>query len=163
MEINLLNLRNSINKAYLKVKPNRTQIETFKKNITNLFDQVKESETEEFHKNIISEFLKNTYYSPTHYINTKGRYDLVIHNGKDSGSSVGVIFETKKPGNKAEMPACDNVNSKAFHELILYYLRERITNKNIEIKYLVATNIFEWFIFNANDFEKLVAGDKNPA
>jgi len=58
MEIDLLNLRNSINKAYLKVKLNRTQIETFKKNITNLFNQIKESESEEFHKNIISDFLK---------------------------------------------------------------------------------------------------------
>jgi len=160
MEINLLNLRNSINKAYLKVKPNRTQIETFKKNITNLFDQIKESESEEFHKNIISEFLKNTYYSPNNYINTKGRSDLVIHNGKDSNSTVGVLFEVKKPSNKSEMPTCKNINTKAFHELILYYLRERITNKNIEIKYLVITNIFEWFIFNANDFEKLFSSDK---
>jgi adenine-specific DNA-methyltransferase len=108
MEINLLNLRSSINKAYLKIKPNRVQIETFKKNITNLFDQIKESESEEFHKNIISGFLQNTYNSPAHYINTKGRYDLVIHNGKDSGSSVGVIFETKKPSNKTKMQTCDN-------------------------------------------------------
>ncbi len=92
MEINLLNLRDSINKAYLKVKPNRTQFETFKKNITNLCDQIKESESEEFHKNIISEFLKNTYYSPNNYINTKGRSDLVIHNGKGSNSAVGVLF-----------------------------------------------------------------------
>jgi adenine-specific DNA-methyltransferase len=161
MQINPLTLRNSINKAYLKVKPNRTQIETFKKNITNLFDQIKESESEEFHKNVISEFLKNAYYSPLNYINTKGRYDLVIHNGKDSGSTVGVIFETKKPGNKTEMPTVENINSKAFQELILYYLRERITNKNIEVKYLVATNVFEWFIFNANDFEKLFYSDKN--
>ena len=84
MQINLTSLRNSINKAYLKVKPNRTQIETFKMNIINLFDQIKEFESEEFHKNIISEFLKNTYYSPNYYINTKGRADLVIHNGKDS-------------------------------------------------------------------------------
>src|SRR5664279_2521174 len=112
MKLDILNLRNSINKAYLKVKPNRTQIETFKKNISNLFDQIKETESEEFHKNIISEFLKNTYYSPSNYINTKGRYDLVIHNGKNSGSTVGVIFETKKPGNKAEMLTCENINSK---------------------------------------------------
>lgn len=161
MEINPLNLRNSINKAYLKVKPNRTRIETFKKNITYLFDQIKESESEEFHKNIISEFLKNTYYSPHNYINTKGRYDLVIHNGKDSNSTVGVLLEAKKPGNKPEMPMCENINTKAFHELILYYLRERITNKNIEVKHLVITNIFEWFIFNAGDFEKLFAGDKS--
>ena len=160
MEINLLNLRNSINKAYLKVKPNRTQIETFKKNITNLFDQIKESESEEFHKNIISEFLKNTYYSPTHYINTKSRYDLVIHNGRDSGSKVGVIFETKNPRNNSEMPTPGNINSKAFHELILYYLRERISHKNLEVKHLVITNIFEWYIFNSNDFEKHFASDK---
>ncbi|NLT51325.1 MAG: class I SAM-dependent DNA methyltransferase [Ignavibacteria bacterium] len=161
MEINLLNLRKSINKAYLKVKPNRAHIETFKKNISNLFYQIKESESEEFHKNVISEFLKNTYYSPTNYINTKGRSDLVIHNGKDSNSTVGVLFEVKKPGNKSEMPTCKDINTKAFHELILYYLRERITNKNIEIKYLVITNIFEWYIFNANDFEKLFSSDKN--
>ena len=161
MEINLLNLRNSINKAYLKVKPNRTQIETFKKNITNLFDQIKESESEEFHKNIISEFLKNTYYSPNNYINTKGRSDLVIHNGKDSKSTIGVLFEAKKPSNKSEMPMCENINTKAFHELILYYLRERISNKNIEVKHLVITNIFEWFIFNASDFERLFANDKS--
>jgi hypothetical protein len=62
MEVNALNIRKSLNKAYLKVKPNRTQIETFKKNIINLFDRIDESESEEFHKNIISEFLRNTYY-----------------------------------------------------------------------------------------------------
>lgn len=107
MLLNLQSPRESLNKAYLKVKPNRTQIETFKRNITNLFDQIKASESEEFHKNIISEFLKNTYYSPNNYINTKGRSDLVIHNGKDSNSTVGVLFETKKPNNKSEMPTCE--------------------------------------------------------
>jgi hypothetical protein len=135
MQTALLSLRKSLNKSYLKVKPNRTQIEAFKKNITNLFDQIKESESEEFHKNIISEFLKNTYYSPNNYINTKGRSDLVIHNGKDSKSTVGVLFEVKKPNNKSEMPTCENLNTKAFHELILYYLRERILDKNFEVKH----------------------------
>src|SRR4030065_1182698 len=116
MEINLLNLRNSINKAFLKVKPNRTQIETFKKNIATLFNQIKESESEEFHKNIISEFLKNTYYSPNNYINTKGRSDLVIHTGKDTNTPVGVLFEIKKPGNKSDMSSATGINTKAFHE-----------------------------------------------
>ena len=49
---------------------------------------------------------------------------------------------------------------QAFHELILYYLRERITNHNLEIKHLVATNIYEWYIFDAGLFEKLFAHDK---
>ena len=161
MEVNLLSLRKSINKAYLKVKPERSQIETFKKNIISLYDKINESESEEFHKNIISEFLKNTYYSPSHYINTKGRADLVIHNGKDTTTPVGVIFETKKPGNKPEMPTMTNLNTRAFHELILYFMRERIKDNNLEVKNLIITNIFEWFIFNANDFERLFASDKN--
>jgi hypothetical protein len=55
MKVNILNIRKSINKAYLKVKPNRTQIETFKKNIVSLFDRIDESESEEFHKKIISD------------------------------------------------------------------------------------------------------------
>jgi hypothetical protein len=163
MEITTLDIRKSLNKAYLKVKPNRTQIETFKKNIINLFDRIDESESEEFHKNIISEFLKNTYYTPGHYINTKGRADLVIHTGKDTSTPVGVLFETKKPGNISEMPTPGNLKSKAFYELILYYMRERVKGKNISVKYLVITNIYEWFIFSSSDFERLFAGSKELA
>ncbi|HYX06078.1 MAG TPA: Eco57I restriction-modification methylase domain-containing protein, partial [Bacteroidales bacterium] len=160
MKSNIINIRKSINKAFLKVKPNRSQIENFKHNILNLYDQINESESEEYHKNIISKFLADTYYSPDHYINTKGRTDLVIHNGKDSASTVGVLIETKKPSNKAEMPTKDNLNAKALQELILYYLRERIFGKNIEVKHLIVTNIYEWFIFNANDFDRLFAQNK---
>ena len=94
MQLSPLTLRKSVNKAYLKVKPNRSQIETFKKNILNLYDQINESESEEFHKNIISEFLKNTWYSPYHYINTKGRADLVIHTSKDTSTPVAQLYET---------------------------------------------------------------------
>jgi adenine-specific DNA-methyltransferase len=160
MKLNPTSLRKSINKAYLKVKPNRTQIETFKTNILEMFDRINENESEEFHKNILSTFLKNTWYDPNHYINTKGRNDLVIHNGKDTRSPVGVLMEAKKPSQKTEMPTINNLNSKAFQELMLYYLRERITGKNLEIKYLIATNLYEWFIFNATEFERLFAGNK---
>jgi hypothetical protein len=45
--------------------------------------------------------------------------------------------------------------------LILYYMRERIKEKNISVKYLVITNIYEWFIYSSADFEKLFAGSKN--
>ncbi|ELS45203.1 hypothetical protein C789_5023 [Microcystis aeruginosa FACHB-905 = DIANCHI905] len=50
------------------------------------------------------------YYSPQHFINTKGRNDLVIHNGKESRDSVGVILEVKKPSNKSEMLRRDKLN-----------------------------------------------------
>jgi len=160
MKLNILNIRKSINKAFLKVKPNRSQIELFKKNLINLFEQIDESESEEFHKNIIRSFLRDTYYSPEYYVNTKGRTDLVIHNGKDSSITVGVLIEAKKPTNKSQMPTRDNINSTALHELILYYLRERISVKNIEIKHLIITNIYEWFIFNSTDFDRQFAQNK---
>ena len=157
--------RESLNKAFLKINPFRNDIETFKKHLNNLIAKINESESEEFHKNLIADFLKNTYYSSNHFINTKGRNDLVIHNGQDPKTSVGVILEVKKlevkkPTNKSEMFKVDNLNTKAFQELVLYFLRERLTEKNLELKYLIETNIYEWFIFDAQDFDKFFQENK---
>src|SRR5690554_932770 len=171
MKINRLKPRKALNKAFLKVKPHRAEIESFKTNLKQLLDRINEAESEEFHKNLVIDFLKKTYYDPNHYINTKGRNDLVIHNDNTAQSSVGVILEAKKPTNRAEMVrafATDDtpeqriakLNVKAFQELVLYYLRERITNKNLEVKHLVITNIYEWFIFDANTFDRLFAQNK---
>src|SRR5690554_4515096 len=148
MELQILKPRKALNKAFLKVKPNRAEIESFKTNLFQLLDRTNDTESEEFHKNLVIDFLKNTYYKPNHYINTKGRNDLVIHNDNNSNSSVGVLIETKKPTNRAEMvqpyvagdtpeQMLAKLNKKALHELVLYYLRERITHKNLEVKHLV--------------------------
>lgn len=164
--------RKALNKAFLKVKPNRTEIESFKTNLIQLLARTNDTESEEFHKNLVIDFLKKTYYEPNHFINTKGRNDLVIHNGNNAGSSVGIIIEAKKPTNKTEMiksiavgdspkQMISKLNTKAFQELVLYYLRERITHKNLEVKYLIATNINEWFIFDATLFDRLFAQNKN--
>ena len=153
--------RKALNKAFLKVKPNRTEIEGFKTNLITLLDRTNDTESEEFHKNLVSDFLKDTYYKQNHFINTKGRNDLVIHNGQNANSTVGVILEAKKPTNKTEMISTKKLNAKAFQELVLYYLRERITHKNLEVKHLVATNINEWFIFDATLFDRLFAQNKN--
>ena len=157
----LLSPRKALNVAFLRVKPLRLHIESFKENLIKLLDQINVAESEEFHKNIVSKFLDNTYYSPNHYLNTKGRNDLVIHNSKEAKSSVGVIIEAKSPTNKAEFPKVNQLNSKALQEIILYYLRERITHKNLEIKHLLITNIYEWFIFDAAIFEKYFAQNKS--
>jgi hypothetical protein len=160
MQLILLSPRKSLSKAYLKVKPSRSEIELFKKNLIGLIDGIDESESEEYNKNDLSDFLKNSFYHPRFYINTKERTDLVIHNGSDPKSLPGVLIEAKKPSNKTEMVRPDNLNAKALHELIYYYLRERITNRNLEIKHLIATNIYEWFVFDAVLFEKTFAQDK---
>jgi adenine-specific DNA-methyltransferase len=156
----LLSPRKTLNKAYLKVKPTRSEIESFKNNLISLLDGLNESESEEHNKNDLGDFLKNTFYQPGYYINTKDRADLVIHTGPDSKSNPGVLIEVKKPGNKSEMVQFNNLKAKAFYELILYYLRERITNGNLEIKHLIATNVYEWFIFDSAVFERTFAQNK---
>ncbi|MBW1649808.1 MAG: class I SAM-dependent DNA methyltransferase [Deltaproteobacteria bacterium] len=161
MKIKKVKPRKALNKAFLKVKPSRIEIESFKANLIRLIDRINEAETEEFHKNLISDFLKDAYYKQNHFINAKGRNDLVICNGNKPDSSVGVIFEVKNPANKSEMITTEKLCAKAFYELTLYYLRERITYNNIEIKHLIITNINEWFIFDAALFERLFAQNKN--
>jgi len=172
MELKELKPKKALNKAFLKIKPNRTEIEGFKTNLIQLLDRTNDTESEEFHKNLVIDFLKKTYYDPNHFINTKGRNDLVIHNGNSAKSSVGVIIEAKKPTNKTEMiksfavgdspqQMISKLNAKALQELVLYYLRERITHKNLEVKYLIATNINEWFIFDATLFDRLFSQNKN--
>ena len=160
MKINLHEPRLAINPAFLKIKPNRNQIEVFKSNLIELLDNCNEKETEEHHKDLVSDFLKKTYYYPNYFVNTKGRIDLVIHTGATAKSPVGVIIEAKSTTNKTEMISLANLNGKALQELILYFLRERITNNNLEIKNLIVTNIYEWFVFDAQVFDKLFAQNK---
>ena len=162
MQSNKLPIRESLNKAFIKVKPDREGFERFKINLRRLLEQTEtnKAESEEFHKNLISDFLKNTYYSPSYFINTKGRYDLVIHDGKDPKNLVGVILEVKSPTNKNEMLKVENLNSKAFQQLVFYFLEERVAGRNLGVRYLVATNIYEWFIFDAKVFEAQFAQNK---
>ncbi|MDR0872438.1 MAG: class I SAM-dependent DNA methyltransferase, partial [Prevotellaceae bacterium] len=147
--------KQALNPAFLKQKPERKEIELFKKEFISLLNRINEKETEEFHKNLMIDFLNSVYYKDNHYINTKGRADLVICNGKTPESPVGVLIEVKSPVNKTEMVSRENLNVKSFQELVLYYLRERKTSKNLELRYLIITNIYEWFVFDARNFEDI--------
>ncbi len=154
MNLELIKPIKALNKAYLKEKVGRDNIELFKKNLQHLFSRINEQESEEHLKNVIAAFLKNTWYKEQFEINTKDRKDLVIHTGKTTKEAVGVILEVKKPANKSEMISEAKPNSRALHELILYYFRERLDHNNIDIKYLIITNIYEWYIVDEVWFEK---------
>ncbi len=147
-------IKETLNKAYLKVKLNRSQIDTLNRELNTLLQNAKADESEEHHKGLVAAFLKNTFYSDRFHINTKGRIDLVIHSNEKSTSPVSVIIEVKKPANKAEMITTNNLNKKAMQELVLYYLREKVNHHNLEVKNLIITNFDEWFIFDAQEFEK---------
>ncbi len=153
--------KQTLNKAFLKLRPLRMDIEIFKANLIRLLGKIDEIEREENQKTHIRDFIRDTYLADNFEINTKDSKDLVIHLGKSNKDKVGVIIEAKRPGNKSEMITKDNLNAKAMQELVLYYLRERITDKNLEIKHLIVTNIYEWFVFDANVFEKEFAQNKH--
>ncbi len=152
--------QHALNKAFRKVKPNRADFERFKVQLGTLLSSIKENESEEFNKKLIANFLEQTHYRD-HFINTKGRNDLVIHEGKTASTPVGVILETKSPSNKSEMLTRDDLNRKALHELVLYYLRERVTHQNTGVKHLIATDTYEWFFFDSSAFEKTFVENKN--
>ncbi len=141
-----------LNSAYRKQKPYRTDIERFKSALITLLGKINVEESEEHAKTLVRDFLLGTHYGNLHEINVKGRTDLVIHSGNSSQTPVSVILEAKRPSNKTEFPTISNLNVKSFHELILYYFRERIDNGNIQVRHLVITNGFEWFVFDGEDF-----------
>jgi hypothetical protein len=151
--------KKSLNKAYLKEKVGRAAIESFKKQFITLLARVNEGESEENNKNIVADFLKNTWYKEQYEINTKGRTDLVIHTGRTANDPVGVILEVKKPSNRAEMISVAKPNTKALQELVLYYLRERIDHGAKFIRHLIITNIWEWYLIDEVWFEQHVYGN----
>lgn len=144
--------KQSLNKAYLKEKVTRANIELFKKNLVEFLDGLSENEkeSEEHVKNLITKFLDSTYYNGKNKINTSGRIDLAIYEDKKPV----VIFEAKRP-TSPDMVTVEDINKKATHELMLYYLQERVDHGNIDVKYLIITNTYEWFIFDASVFDNL--------
>lgn len=66
--------KKSLNAAFLKVRPLRSEIDAFKANLINLLDKVDESEREENQKIHVRDFLLNAYYKGKNEINTKGTF-----------------------------------------------------------------------------------------
>ena len=143
----------SINKAYKQVTIERSSFNNFCSCLCKLFDDINDSQTEETQKTHLQAFFAKTFYE-NYYMAPEGDIDLTIHLDKTENSHVGLIIEVKNTTNKNEMVSCNDLNKKALQELLLYYLRERLTRNNTDLKYLVATNIFEYFIFDAQTFEK---------
>ena len=148
MKLELLKPAKSLNKAYLKQSLKIEQIELFKTELKKAFAHLDEKQDEEYHKNIISKFLSEVYYKDKYLVNVNQKQDLVIRNGNKTTDPVAVILEFKKPTEKKDMVSPNNANAKALQQLILYYLRETIDNKNHEITRLIVTNIYEWFVFD---------------
>ena len=122
-----------------------------------MLDQIesaeKKSEHEEHFKNFLEPFFNSVGFDD-YTINTSGRIDLAIYNGSKSKDPVGVLMEVKRPSNGNEMITKENLNRKAMHEAVLYYLEQRIEQNNSDLKHVIITGMNDWFIFDAQEFER---------
>jgi adenine-specific DNA-methyltransferase len=145
------NIAQSLKPAYKSKVIATDHITKFTEALGKQFTLFEEKESEEHQKKLLVDFLQNAFYSEN-YINTKGRNDTVIHHGKDGKSPVAVIIEAKR-AKAPEMVSMAKPNVKALHELIWYYFKEREINN--EICHLIATDSYDWYIFDDNDFDRL--------
>ena len=150
----------SLSKAYRQVSIDKQSFDAFKKQLEILYQQIDTIDTEEKIKGDLMDFLKLTFYGQNYKVSPNGRIDCAIHLGNSIESPVGVIIEAKMPTNTSEMITRDRLNKKALQELLLYYLRERVEKKNIQLKQLIVTNIHEFFIFDAQEFEQVFYSNK---
>ena len=155
-----LSIAKSLNKAYRHLNIDKASFDLFKGQLVTLFNQIATVDTEEKVKGDFTDFLKKTFYHQNYKVSPNGKIDAAIHLGDSINAPVGVIFEVKMPGNVAEMVTRENLNKKALQEILLYYLRERVEKKNIQLKQLVITNIHEFFIFDAQEFERVFYSNK---
>ena len=149
----LLKPNQVLNKAYRQVAIETTDFDLFKNALRTLRDNIVDGQREHTQKEHLRNFLSETFYKP-YYMAPEEDIDLAIRLDKTIKSNIGLLIEVKSTTNKGEMISNDNLNRKALQELLLYYLKERVNKKNNDIKYLIATNIHEFFIFDAHEFER---------
>ena len=154
--------KESLSSALLKQPVPRQEIEKLKKNFSVYLNSGKTDEGEEFHKNLIKDFLANTWFSPDYAVNTNGREDLVIFNGNSANSKPAVIIEAKSPSNSAEMFSINNQNCKALQECVYYFMQENLKFQNNEIKHIIITNYHDFYIFDAAYFTRFFLAGTNP-
>jgi len=155
-----LTIAKSLNKAYRQIPVDRATFDVFKNQLHILYEQISCINTEEKLKGDLMDFLKLSFYGQNYKVSPNGDIDCAIHLGNSIDDPVGVIIEVKKPTNVSEMITREDLNRKALQELLLYYLRERHAKKNFQLKQLVVTNVYEFFVFDAQEFERLFYSNK---
>ncbi len=150
--IEYITAKKALSASWLKTPILLSDMKAFAEHFSAYLSGAKTGETEEFHKNVIKNFLVNTFYHGEYNVNTNGREDLVIFNGKGADTKPAVIIEAKSPTNTAEMFSDKNENCKALQECVYYFMQEAVTAGNREIQHIIITNYDDWYIFDARDF-----------
>ncbi|GAA9426270.1 hypothetical protein TH0950_04390 [Helicobacter pylori] len=124
-------------------EPKKETIENFEKEINSLLENAPRRNDEEFQKNEINSFLKNTY---GYKCNTDEKVDSTIY---VDGKAL-VLIEVKALNNRNEFPKNrENPISKAFCQMVFYFLNA-IENNN-SLKHAIICNVHEFFLFDCKD------------
>ncbi len=139
-------------KKYNPQEPKKETIENFEKEINSLLENAKRQDGEEFQKNEINKFFLKTY---GYDCNTNEKVDSAIY----VDGEVRVLIEVKALNNRNEFPKDrENPLSKAFCQMVLYFLKE-IKNNN-SLKHAIICNKHEFFLFDCKDLLNLFQNDK---
>ncbi|WRG01245.1 class I SAM-dependent DNA methyltransferase [Helicobacter pylori] len=125
--------------------PNKEQLEAFK-TAFNAFLETNQQENENHHNDAFNDLLKGVF---KYKVKPTKRIDSAILN---ENNEVEVIIEFKALKNPNEFIKKGDLNVKAFHESLFYYLIER-KNGNNNLKHLILATIKELYIIDANEFE----------
>ncbi|MGL2420293.1 DUF7149 domain-containing protein [Helicobacter pylori] len=132
-------------KQYNPQEPKKETIENFEKEINSLLENAPRQDDEEFQKNEINKFFLKTY---GYECNTRKKVDSAIY----VDGEVRVLIEVKALDNKTEFPKNrENPLSKAFCQMVLYFLEEIEKEKNNSLKHTIICNAHEFFLFDCKD------------
>ncbi len=125
--------------------PNKEQLKAFE-TAFNAFLETNQQENENHQNDAFNDLLKSVF---KYKVKPTKKIDSAILN---ENNEVEVIIEFKALKNPNEFIKKGDLNVKAFHESLLYYLTERKEGNN-NLKHLILATIKELYIIDADEFE----------
>lgn len=162
MHFTLLNEKDFFNPYYRKKQIMQNEFDIFSKALMRYLERLESSQSENedyLVANALSPFLTMLNFKTHIKTKQKGKSEIDLAISKDEFSKdLEVFIEAKKPNSK-EFITYTKVNSKALHETILYYFRNR--EHSFSLKFIIITDFYKFYIFKISEFEELFY--KNPS
>ena len=147
-------IKEELRKASLLNPIPEDDMENFRKDLGNFLNFCKDKDEEQKLAGYLKTLLESSFYKKNHLIVLEeNKKDMAIKGEYKDCSSNYVFIETKRIKSK-EMVKKEDLNAKAFYETIYYYMNERDSG-NDELKHIVITNMHEWCIINALEYDRL--------
>ena len=141
---------------YMSESPTQEQLESFGGHLSLMHSSASMRDSEESQKQEFSAFLEKIF---SYTLRSRGKIDLAILEEDE----VVVLMECKIIGSR-EFPRIKDskksvLESKAFFESILYFLREREEGNNY-LKHIVLCTLEEIFVIDSKEYERIFGTSK---